>query len=73
MADVRIEELLKEDPTMYQAGKYADDATFGFILLSGSAFLAGVLCYIIDGWEDAVFFMMTATYFTLLYIALEKR
>lgn len=57
-----------------EPGKYADDASFGFILLSGAAFFASILCAALDRNSDsAVYFVLVATYFALLYVALEKR
>lgn len=76
MADTKLEELLKEpkpeeDPV---PGRYADDASFGFILLSGAAFFSSILSLLLDeGQESSVFFMFTATYFSLLYIALDQK
>jgi hypothetical protein len=56
-----------------QPGKYADDAAFGFILLSGSAFFASVISLLLDDQDSGVFFLLTASYFSLLYIALDPR
>lgn len=82
MADTtNLKDILKDQPPTKtrqyvdpQPGKYADDAAFGFILLSGAAFFASLMSLALDrDGDSAVFFVLVATYLVLLYIALDPR
>jgi hypothetical protein len=54
-------------------GRYAKDITVGLLLASGAMFVASMISFIFDGWQNCVFLMLMSIWLELLYICVEKR
>ena len=71
---VPLEELMFVDPDDdWVPGMYADKLSLVVMVLSVMAFLTSGTVWFFEGIEQAIYYIMAANYFGLLYIALEQK